>query len=135
MQNESANAVTSVEEGGEAVDAGVAVSHSAESALKVILEAKGLGKVKLAENLYRVAPKATLEKEQQMKIKELQHKQVLKPLITKIIPANPVRIGAPLVASAQKSARPSASGSCATRTRTASPLPVPPIFISTPASA
>jgi type IV pilus assembly protein PilQ len=55
-------------------------------ALKVILEAKGLGKVKLAENLYRVAPKATLEKEQQMKIKELQHKQVLKPLITKIIP-------------------------------------------------
>jgi type IV pilus assembly protein PilQ len=55
-------------------------------ALKVILEAKGLGKVKLADNLYRVAPKATLEKEQQMKIKELQHKQVLKPLITKIIP-------------------------------------------------
>jgi type IV pilus assembly protein PilQ len=55
-------------------------------AFKVILEAKGLGKVKLADNLYRVAPKSTLEKEQQMKIKELQHKQVLKPLITKIIP-------------------------------------------------
>jgi len=55
-------------------------------ALKVILEAKGLGKVKLADNLYRVAPKTTLEKEQQMLIKEMQHKQVLKPLITKIIP-------------------------------------------------
>ncbi len=55
-------------------------------ALNVILEAKGLGKVKLADNLYRVAPKATLEKEQQMKIKELQAKQILKPLITKILP-------------------------------------------------
>jgi type IV pilus assembly protein PilQ len=57
-------------------------------ALNVILAAKGLGKVKLAQNLYRVAPKATLEKEQQMKIKELKAKQVLKPLITKILPVS-----------------------------------------------
>jgi type IV pilus secretin PilQ/predicted competence protein len=55
-------------------------------AMDVILEAKGLGKVKIAENVYRVAPKETLEKEQQMKIKELKNKKILKPLITRIIP-------------------------------------------------
>jgi len=55
-------------------------------AMDVILEAKGLGKVKIAENVYRVAPKEPLEKEQQMKIKELKNKKILKPLITRIIP-------------------------------------------------
>jgi type IV pilus assembly protein PilQ len=57
-------------------------------ALDVILEAKNLGKVKIAENVYRVAPKEELEKERQMKIKELQHKKILKPLITRIIPVS-----------------------------------------------
>jgi len=55
-------------------------------ALDVILEAKNLGKVKIAENVYRVAPKETLDKERQMKIKELKQKKILKPLITRIIP-------------------------------------------------
>lgn len=57
-------------------------------ALDVILEAKNLGKVKIAENVYRVAPKETLEKEREMKIKELKNKKILKPLITKIIPVS-----------------------------------------------
>jgi len=57
-------------------------------ALDVILEAKNLGKVKIAENVYRVAPKEELEKEQQMKIKELQAKKILKPLVTRIIPVS-----------------------------------------------
>jgi type IV pilus assembly protein PilQ len=55
-------------------------------ALDVILEAKNLGKVKIAENVYRVAPKEALDKERQMKIKELKQKKILKPLITRIIP-------------------------------------------------
>jgi len=57
-------------------------------ALDVILEAKNLGKVKIAENVYRVAQKETLEKEREMKIKELKNKKILKPLITRIIPVS-----------------------------------------------